>query len=38
MSKMNNCLLYRVNDVATTFIVLFVDDTLIFSKRQEDIE
>jgi hypothetical protein len=35
MSKMDNC---RVNDVETTFIVLFVDDTLIFSKRQEDID
>jgi hypothetical protein len=38
MNKMDNCLFYRVNDVATTFIVLFVDDTLIFSKRQEDID
>jgi hypothetical protein len=35
-SKMDNCLFYRVNDVETTFIVLFIDDTLIFSKRQED--
>jgi hypothetical protein len=39
MSKMDNCLYYRVNDVVeTTFIVLFVDDTLIFSKGQEDID
>ena len=38
MSKMDNCLFYRVNDVETTFIMLFVDDTLIFSKRQEDID
>jgi hypothetical protein len=38
MSKMDNCLFYRVNDVETTVIVLFVDDTLIFSKRQEDID
>jgi hypothetical protein len=38
MSKMDNCLFYRINDVATTFIVLFVDDTLLFSKRQEDID
>jgi hypothetical protein len=40
MRKMDNCLFYRVNDVETTFIVLFVDDTLtlIFSKRQEDID
>ena len=38
MSKMDNCLFYRVTDVETTFIVLFVDDTLIFSKRQEDID
>ena len=38
MSKIGNCLFYRVNDVETIFIVLFVDDTLIFSKRQEDID
>jgi hypothetical protein len=38
MSKMDKCLFYRVNDVETTFIVLFVDDTLIFSKHQEDID
>ena len=38
MSKMDNCLFYRVTDVETTFILLFVDDTLIFSKRQEDID
>ena len=38
MSKMDNCLFYRVNEVETTLIVLFVDDTLIFSKRQEDID
>ncbi len=38
MSKMDNCLFYRVTDVETTFIVVFVDDTLIFSKRQEDID
>jgi hypothetical protein len=35
--RVYNCLFYRVNDVETTFIVLFVDDTLIFGKRQEDI-
>ena len=34
----DNCLFYRVNDVETTFKVLFIDDTLIFSKRQEDID
>ncbi len=38
MSKMDNCLFYRIIDVETTFIVLFVDDTLIFSKRPEDID
>ena len=38
MSKMDNCLFYRVTGAETTFIVLFVDDTLIFSKRQEDID
>jgi hypothetical protein len=38
MSKVDYCLFYRVNDVETTFIVLFVDDILIFSKRQEGID
>jgi hypothetical protein len=38
MSKMDNCLFYRVTDVETTFKVLFVDDTLKFSQRQEDID
>jgi hypothetical protein len=38
MSKMDNCLFYHVTDVKTTFIVPFVGDTLIFSKRQEDID
>jgi hypothetical protein len=35
---MDNCLFYHVNNMKTTFIVLFVDNTLIFSKRQEDID
>ena len=34
MSKMDNCLFYRI----TEDIVLFDDDTLIFSKRQKDID
>ena len=39
VSKIDNCLFYRVTDVeATSFILLFVDDTLIFSKHQEDID
>ncbi len=38
MSNMDNCLFYRITDEETTFIVLFVDDTLIFSKRQQDID
>jgi hypothetical protein len=38
ISKINNCLFYRVFDVEITFIVLFVDDTMIFSKWQEDID
>eukprot|EP01036_Dinobryon_divergens_P061863 gene61863-biopygen30763 len=38
MSNMDNCLFYRITEEETTFIVLFVDDTLIFSKRQQDID
>ena len=38
MSDMDNCLFYRMTEEETTFIVLFVDDTLIFSKRQRDID
>ena len=38
MSKMDNCLFYKITDEETTFIILFVDDTLIFSKRQQDID
>ena len=29
ISKMDNCLFYRVNDVQTTFIVLFVSSSLV---------
>ena len=29
MSKMDNCLFYKITEEETTFIVLFVDDTLI---------
>jgi hypothetical protein len=39
MSDMdNNCLFYRITEKETAFIVLFVDDTLKFSKRQQDID
>ena len=38
MSNMDNCLFYKITEEETTFIVLFVDDTLIFSKRQLDID
>ena len=38
MSSMDNCLLYKITEEEITFIVLFVDDTLIFSKRQIDID
>ena len=38
MSKMDNCLFYKITEEETTCIVLFVDDTLIFSKRQQDID
>jgi hypothetical protein len=38
MSNIYNCLFYKITEKETTFIiVLFVDDTLIFSKRQFDI-
>eukprot|EP01036_Dinobryon_divergens_P062156 gene62156-biopygen48768 len=35
MSNMDNCLFYRITEEETTFIVLFVDDTLIFSKDEQ---
>ena len=38
MSNMNNCFFYKITEEEITFIVLFVDDTLIFSKRQIDID
>jgi hypothetical protein len=38
MSNMDNCLFYKITEEKTPFIVLFVDDTLIFSKRQLDID
>jgi hypothetical protein len=38
MSNMDNCLFYKITEEETTFIVLLVDDTLIFSKRQLDID
>ena len=38
MSSMDNCLFYKITEEKITFIVLFVDDTLIFSKRQIDID
>ena len=38
MSNMDNCLFNKITEEETTFIVLFVDNTLIFSKRQLDID
>ena len=38
MSNMDNCLFYKITEEEITSIVLFVDDTLIFSKRQLDID
>ena len=38
MSKIDNFLFYKITEEETIFIVLFVDDTLIFSKRQQDID
>ena len=34
MSSMDNCLFYKITEEEITSIFLFVDDTLIFSKRQ----
>jgi hypothetical protein len=38
MSSTDNCLFYKITEEEFTFIVLFVDDTLIFGKRQIDID
>ena len=39
MSSMDNCLFYKIiTEEEITFIVLFVDDTLLSSKRQIDID
>ncbi len=38
MSCMDKCLFYKITEEEITFIVLFVDDTLIFSKRLIDID
>ena len=35
---MKNCMFYKNTEEETTFIVLLVDDTLIFSKWQQDID
>ena len=36
--NMDNCLFYKITEEEITFIILFVDDTLIFRKRQLDIK
>jgi hypothetical protein len=38
ISKMDNCLFYKITDTEKTFIVLYVDDTLIFSNKQRYID
>ena len=38
VSNMKNCMFYKNTEEETTFIVLLVDDTLIFSKWQQDID
>ena len=38
MSKMDPCLFYRIEGDETTYIMLFVDDTYIYSNKQEYID
>jgi hypothetical protein len=38
MSAFDNCLLYRITLTETTFIIVYVDDTFIFSNSQANID
>jgi len=38
MSAFNNCLFYRTTATETTYIIVYVDDTFIFSNSVENID
>jgi hypothetical protein len=38
MSAFDNCLFYRINNTETTYIIVYVDDTFIFSNLQAHID
>ena len=38
MSKFDSCLFYRVTESETTYIIVFVDDTFIFSNTQPNMQ
>ena len=38
MSAFDNCLFYRISTTETTYIIVYVDDTFIFSNSQANID
>ena len=38
MSAFDNCFFYRTTATETTYIIIYVDDTFIFSKSSENID
>ena len=38
MSAFDNCLFYRITPTETTYIIVYVDDTFIFSNFQANID
>ena len=38
MSAFDNCLFYRTTATETTYIIVYVDDTFIFSNSEANIE
>ena len=38
MSAFDNCLFYRITETETTYIIVYVDDTFIFSNTQANID
>ena len=38
MSAFDNCLFYRITPTETTYIIVYVDDTFIFSNSQANID
>jgi hypothetical protein len=38
MSAFDNCLFYRITETETTYIIVYVDDTFIFSNTQDNID